>query len=81
MQQQEIMDRLQQVFDGAFLEKVTVHRDLSAKDVEEWDSLAHVSLILAIEQAFGIRFRLGEVEGTKNLGELADLIAKHLNKG
>ena len=80
MQQQEIMDRLQQVFDGVFLEKVQVHRDLSAKDVEEWDSLAHVSLILAIEQKFGIRFRLGEVEGTKNLGELADLIAKHLTK-
>lgn len=80
MQQQKILDGLQKVFDGAFLEKVTVHRDLSAKDVEEWDSLAHVSLILAVEQAFGIRFRLGEVEGTRNLGELADLIAKHLAK-
>ena len=81
MQQQEIMDKLQEVFDSVFLQKVTVSRDLSAKDVEEWDSLTHVSLILAIEQAFRIRFRVGEVESTKNLGDLADLIAKRLPQG
>jgi acyl carrier protein len=54
---------------------------LSASDVEEWDSLAHVSLILAIEHAFGIRFRVGEVEATRNLGDLAELIVKRLPKG
>jgi acyl carrier protein len=46
--------------------------------VEEWDSLTHVSLILAVEQAFGIRFRVGEVESTKNVGDLADLVMKRL---
>ena len=49
------------------------HR-LTAKEVSEWDSLLHVSLILAVEQEFKIRFRVGEVEGTKNVGELANLI-------
>jgi acyl carrier protein len=78
MQQQELMAKLQEVFDGVFLEKIEVRRDLSASDVEEWDSLTHVSLILAVEQAFGIRFRVGEVESTKNVGDLADLITKRV---
>jgi acyl carrier protein len=81
MQQQEILNKLQDVFDGVFLEKVDVRPELSAQDVEEWDSLAHVSLIIAVEQAFGIRFRVGEVESAKNLGDLADLIAKRLPQG
>lgn len=72
------MAKLQEVFDSVFLEKIEVRRDLSASDVEEWDSLTHVSLILAVEQAFGIRFRVGEVESTKNVGDLADLIMKRL---
>lgn len=81
MQQQEVIAKLQEVFDGAFLEKVVVTPELSARDVEEWDSLTHVSLILAVEQAFGVRFRVGETESANNIGELADLIIKRLPKG
>ncbi|MBB6145185.1 acyl carrier protein [Silvibacterium bohemicum] len=80
MQQSEVLERLQGVFDEIFLEKVVVTPELTANDVSEWDSLLHVSLILAVEQEFGIRFRVGEVEGTKNVGELADLIAKRTEK-
>ena len=80
MQQQEVMARLQEVFDSVFLQNVEVRRELSANDVEEWDSLTHVSLVLAVEQAFGIRFRVGEVESTKNVGDLADLIIKRLSQ-
>jgi acyl carrier protein len=80
MQQSEILSRIQKVFDELFLDKVTVTPELSAGDVSEWDSIQHVSLILAIEQEFCIRFRIGETEGTKDVGELADLIAKRLAK-
>ena len=80
MSQAEVMERLQKVFDGIFLEDVTVTPELTAKDVEEWDSLLHVSLILAIEQEFAIRFRVGEVEATQNVGQLADLILKRQSK-
>ncbi len=79
MQQAEVFAGIQDVFDEIFLEKVVVTPELSAKDVEEWDSLFHISLILAIEEKFGIRFRVGEVEGTKNLGELANIIVNRLN--
>lgn len=81
MQQQEVISKLQEVFDETFLEQVTVTPELSASDVPEWDSLTHVSLILAVEEAFGIKFRVGEVEATKNVGDLANLILKRLSNG
>lgn len=76
MNSPDILARIQTVFDDVFLDKVEVTRELSARDVEEWDSLLHISLILAVEKAFAVRFRVGEVEATRNVGELADLIQR-----
>ena len=76
MNQAEVIARLQTLFDDLFLEPVTVTPVLSAHDVPEWDSLMHISLVVSVEKAFGVRFRVGEVEGTKNVGEFADLIVK-----
>ena len=79
MNQTEVIARLQEVFDNVFLEPVEVTPELSADDVEEWDSLIHIALVVAVEKAFDIRFRVGEVEGTKNVGEFANLIISRLN--
>lgn len=79
MNQTEVIARLQEVFDNVFLEPVELTPELSADDVEEWDSLIHIALIVAIEKSFNIRFRVGEVEGTKNVGEFANLIITRLN--
>lgn len=78
MTRTEILSKLQEVFDGVFLEPVQVTPELTATDVDEWDSLMHVSLVVAVERKFDIRFRVGEVEGTKNVGEFADLIVRRL---
>jgi acyl carrier protein len=75
MNKDEIYRRLQVIFDNVFMEDVKVTPELSAKEVDEWDSLIHVSLVLAIEEEFRIRFRVGEVEAAKNVGDLANLIA------
>jgi acyl carrier protein len=48
--------------------------------VPEWDSLTHIGLLVSIEKAFGIRFRVGEVEVTHNIGEFADLILKRMQE-
>jgi acyl carrier protein len=72
----EILEKLQLIFDDVFLEPVQVTEALTAKQVDEWDSLTHVSLVLAIEETFKVRFRVGEVEATKNVGDLVDLIAR-----
>ena len=76
MNQAEVIAKLQEIFDNLFLEPVTLTPNLSAKDVPEWDSLTHISLLVAVEKAFTVRFRVGEVEGTKNVGEFANLILK-----
>ena len=78
MNQTEVIAKLQTIFDDLFLEPVHLTPAVSAKDVPEWDSLTHISLLLAIEKAFTIRFRVGEVENARNIGELADLILKRL---
>ena len=76
--QTEILTRLQSIFDGLFLDEVVVTPELSAKDVEEWDSLLHISLVVAVEETFGIRFRVGEVEAAKNVGDFAELINQRM---
>jgi acyl carrier protein len=81
MTQNEILARMQTVFDDVFLDDVKVTPELSANDVEEWDSLLQISLVLGVEKAFNVRFRVGEVEATKNLGEFANLIQRRMNEG
>jgi acyl carrier protein len=81
MQQSEVLAKLQEIFDTVFLDEVIVTPELSAKDVPEWDSITHVTLIMAVEEGFGIRFRVGEVEATKNVGDLANLISKCIDRG
>jgi acyl carrier protein len=80
LNQAEVIAKLQTIFDDLFLEPVTVTPELSAKDVPEdvpeWDSLMHISLVVSVEKAFAVRFRVGEVEATKNVGEFADLIVR-----
>lgn len=80
MDRTEILGKLQTVFDHVFLDEVKVTENLCAQDVAEWDSLAHISLVAAVEKSFTVRFRMGEVAATKNVGEFADLILKHLQK-
>ncbi len=76
MTQADVIAQLQLVFDDVFLDKVTVTPQLTAQEVDEWDSLIHISLILAVEKRFKIHFGVGEVEAARNVGDLANLILK-----
>jgi acyl carrier protein len=58
-----------------------VTRDLSARDIEQWDSLLNVQLVVQIERVFGIRFSSHEVGKFKNLGELLDIVQRKRAKG
>jgi acyl carrier protein len=68
---QRLTTVLQEVFDDDELQAAP---DLSASDVEGWDSLKHVRLILSVEKAFHISFAASEIGNLKNIGELAALI-------
>jgi acyl carrier protein len=71
----EIYDRLTKVFREVFDDDEIVARpDLTASDVEEWDSLKHVRLILSVENAFKVRFSASEVSNLKNVADLAKVI-------
>ena len=78
MNQVDVIAKLQTVFDEVFVEPVKVTPELTAADVDEWDSLLHVSLEVAVEKAFGIQFRVGEARLAKNVGEFANLILRRL---
>ena len=80
MNQTDVIAKLQAIFDAVFLEPVFLTPALSARDVPEWDSLTHISLLVAVEKAFGVRFRVGEVEAAQNVGEFADLIARRMQE-
>lgn len=79
MNRDEIVSKLQVVFDQVFLDRVEIRWDLSARDVPEWDSMLHISLVAGIEHAFSVRFRIGEVEATQNVGELVELLGRKLS--
>jgi len=80
MNQAEVIARLQTLFDTVFLEPVVLTPAISAKDVPEWDSLTHISLMVMVEKEFAVHFRVGEVETARNIGEFADLILKRMQE-
>lgn len=79
MTHQEILEKLQPVFWDIFDDDgITVTDATTAADIEDWDSLAHMQLISAIEEAFQIEFNIGEINSYANVGEMVDGIGKHL---
>ncbi len=75
----DIREKLQAVFRDIFDdEELTLREDMVADDVEGWDSLAHMRLLMAVEQAFGIKFSTVEVMRLKNVGEFMRLIQRKL---
>ena len=78
MQQSEIYAKLTPVFEDVFDEEIALTPELSADDVEDWDSVTHIRLILAIEEAFGVKFAAAEIGEPENVGELVALIERKL---
>jgi acyl carrier protein len=77
----QILLRVNEVFREAFDdEELMISRDTTAADVEGWDSLMHVRLIISIEKAFQVRFTSSEVAALKTVGDLVDLVESKLSK-
>lgn len=58
---------------------IVLRPDLKAADVDGWDSLAHVRLLLTIERKMGIKFNAVEAGKLKNVGELIELVDSKLS--
>ncbi len=77
----EILERLQPIFrDVLDDQNLVIDRQSNARNVEGWDSLAHINLIASIEQDLHVRFALGELQDLQNVGDMIDLIQRKLQQ-
>jgi acyl carrier protein len=75
MDESNIYARLTQIFEEVFDDAtITATPALSAKDVDGWDSLTHIRLILTVEKAFKVRFSTSEIGKMETVGDLVALI-------
>ena len=76
----EILERLTPVFHKVFdNDAIVLTPELTADDVDEWDSMSHINLMIAIELEFGIEFKQSEIQSFANVGELVAAIEKKLS--
>ena len=78
MSEDAILDKLAQIFRDVFDDdEITISAETTAQDIEGWDSISNIQLLVAIEQAFrGIKFSTGEVANMKNVGEMVDAVRR-----
>ncbi|MDD5853179.1 MAG: acyl carrier protein [Lachnospiraceae bacterium] len=79
MTREEVYVKLNEVFRDVFDdEDITVTDTTTANDIDDWDSLEHINLIVAIEDCFGMKFNMGEVTTMKNVGAMVDIIMSRI---
>lgn len=72
----EIKKRLNRVFQDVFDdETIEIKEETTAEDIEEWDSLMHITLVLSIEKEFGMKLSAAEVGKLSNVGAMIDLLS------
>ncbi len=80
MQRSDIIKDLQPIFSEILDQPdLCVTAESNASNVEGWDSLAHINLVVAIEKRYNIKFALAELHKLNNLGEMTDLIVKKIS--
>ncbi len=79
MDMNTIFKRLNKVFQDVFDDDtITVTPKTTANDIEDWDSLEHITLISAVEREFKMKFKMGEISSMKNVGEMAQIISSRV---
>lgn len=72
----KLQDLMRDVFDD---DNLLITPDTKADDIDDWDSLTHISLIVAIEKQFSIKFSHGEIQNLNNVGEFLNLVNSKLS--
>ena len=82
MDNEAMLQRIQMIFRDVFDDDaMVISRQTNSSQIEEWDSLNHINLTVAIEKEFKIRFALEELQPLKDVGEMIDLMQKKLAQG
>ena len=79
MSREEALKKINEILIDEFEDDdLVISESTVAADVDGWDSLAHLSIINEIENEFGIKFLMGEIQEMKNIGEMIDIIISRL---
>jgi acyl carrier protein len=77
MEKSAIWETCTRIFRETFGDnQLSIDSETTASDIEAWDSLTHIQLLVTLEKAFGMRFNTGEMAGLANVGEMVELIAR-----
>ena len=80
MTREEVCERLTGVFEDVFEEEIPLSDSTTAADVPGWDSISHITLLVCIEQEFGIKLPMKDVVHLRNVGDMVSLIIEHGGK-
>jgi acyl carrier protein len=78
MQAAEIYEGLNEIFRDVFMRDIVLRAELSAKDVEDWDSYKQIEIIIATEQRFGIKLSTRDIDSLRNVGDLVRVVSGRL---
>jgi acyl carrier protein len=81
MTKKEIFEKIQIIFQNVFdNSEMKIENSSNSSNVENWDSLNHINLVVAIQKEFRIKFDLKEIQAFKNVGEMVDLVDKKIGR-
>lgn len=74
-------DKLNEIFQDIFDDdSIRLKPEMTAQDIEGWDSLANINIIFSIEKEFGIKFEMGKISELRSIGEMVEYIEKGSNR-
>ena len=80
MERQEIINKINSIFCDVFDDdSIKIFDNMTSANIEDWDSLNHITLVLNIEKVFDLKLNLAEVGKLENIGEMIELILRKTN--
>ena len=79
MERTEIVEKLTVIFREIFAEpNLVLNDEMTTNDVEKWDSLSHMLMISTVEERFGVKFKLKELNKLKKVGDIVEMLAEKM---
>ena len=77
MERNEIVEKLTAIFREVFVDSsLVLNEEMTSNDVEKWDSLTHMLMISTVEERFGVKFKLKELNKLKRVGDIIDTLSE-----
>ena len=81
MTRESVFEKLNEIFRNNFDDdEIVLNDETSSADIDDWDSLEHINLVVTIQDAFNVKFNIDEVNAMKNVRDIVDLILEKIGK-